>query len=160
MEIITSWNASHFTTCSNTQYHSLSLPRERGLNTFQFRPHCGEAGSITHLVSAFLTADNISHGLNLKKVKWYCSLVHKFFSRCRYLVFCSNITNVYEPTTEIVQYCTLAEKLALLWYFNIECHLCLKIITRASHHKTQKQELGYFIPIQPGPPCSCQGYWK
>uniref|UniRef100_A0A8C1CUX8 AMP deaminase n=1 Tax=Cyprinus carpio carpio TaxID=630221 RepID=A0A8C1CUX8_CYPCA len=40
---------------------------ERGLNTFQFRPHCGEAGSITHLVSAFLTADNISHGLNLKK---------------------------------------------------------------------------------------------
>ncbi|XP_043562340.1 AMP deaminase 3-like [Chiloscyllium plagiosum] len=41
--------------------------RERGLSTFQFRPHCGEAGSITHLVSAFLTADNISHGLNLKK---------------------------------------------------------------------------------------------
>lgn len=42
--------------------------RERGLNTFQFRPHCGEAGSITHLVCAFLTSDNISHGLNLKKV--------------------------------------------------------------------------------------------
>lgn len=48
--------------------HCLSLYRERGLNTFQFRPHCGEAGSITHLVTAFLTADNISHGLNLKKV--------------------------------------------------------------------------------------------
>ncbi|XP_029009489.1 AMP deaminase 3b isoform X2 [Betta splendens] len=44
-----------------------NLRKERGLNTFQFRPHCGEAGSITHLVSAFLTADNISHGLNLKK---------------------------------------------------------------------------------------------
>lgn len=44
------------------------LYRELGLSTFQFRPHCGEAGSITHLVSAFLTADNISHGLNLKKV--------------------------------------------------------------------------------------------
>lgn len=42
--------------------------RERGLSTFLFRPHCGEAGSITHLVSAFLTADNISHGLLLKKV--------------------------------------------------------------------------------------------
>lgn len=42
--------------------------RELGLSTFQFRPHCGEAGSITHLVSAFLTADNISHGLNLKQV--------------------------------------------------------------------------------------------
>ncbi|XP_046897222.1 AMP deaminase 3 isoform X2 [Hypomesus transpacificus] len=44
-----------------------NLRKERGLSTFQFRPHCGEAGSITHLVSAFLTSDNISHGLNLKK---------------------------------------------------------------------------------------------
>ncbi|KAK1159781.1 AMP deaminase 3-like isoform X1 [Acipenser oxyrinchus oxyrinchus] len=44
-----------------------NLRKERGLSTFLFRPHCGEAGSITHLVSAFLTADNISHGLNLKK---------------------------------------------------------------------------------------------
>ncbi|XP_029438523.1 AMP deaminase 3 isoform X2 [Rhinatrema bivittatum] len=44
-----------------------NLRKERGMSTFQFRPHCGEAGSITHLVSAFLTADNISHGLNLKK---------------------------------------------------------------------------------------------
>ncbi|KAG5849163.1 AMP deaminase 3 isoform X2 [Anguilla anguilla] len=44
-----------------------NLRKERGLSTFMFRPHCGEAGSITHLVSAFLTADNISHGLNLKK---------------------------------------------------------------------------------------------
>lgn len=44
-----------------------NLRREHGLSTFQFRPHCGEAGSITHLVSAFLTSDNISHGLNLKK---------------------------------------------------------------------------------------------
>ncbi|XP_037538504.1 AMP deaminase 3b [Nematolebias whitei] len=44
-----------------------NLRKDRGLNTFQFRPHCGEAGSITHLVSAFLIADNISHGLNLKK---------------------------------------------------------------------------------------------
>ncbi|TNN86600.1 AMP deaminase 3 [Liparis tanakae] len=45
-----------------------NLRKERGLSTFQLRPHCGEAGSITHLVSAFLTSDNISHGLNLKKV--------------------------------------------------------------------------------------------
>ncbi|KAM3935377.1 AMP deaminase 1 [Leptodactylus fuscus] len=44
-----------------------NLRRERGLNTFLFRPHCGEAGAITHLLAAFMTADNISHGLNLKK---------------------------------------------------------------------------------------------
>ena len=38
------------------------------MNTFQFRPHCGEAGAVTHLLASFMTADNISHGLNLKKV--------------------------------------------------------------------------------------------
>ncbi|KAK1152298.1 AMP deaminase 1-like, partial [Acipenser oxyrinchus oxyrinchus] len=43
------------------------LRKERGMNTFQFRPHCGEAGAVTHLLAAFMTADNISHGLNLKK---------------------------------------------------------------------------------------------
>lgn len=44
-----------------------ALRKKRHLSTFQFRPHCGEAGAITHLISAFLCADNISHGLNLKK---------------------------------------------------------------------------------------------
>uniref|UniRef100_A0A673MLD5 AMP deaminase n=1 Tax=Sinocyclocheilus rhinocerous TaxID=307959 RepID=A0A673MLD5_9TELE len=43
------------------------LHKERGMNTFQFRPHCGEAGAVTHLLACFMTADNISHGLNLKK---------------------------------------------------------------------------------------------
>ena len=43
--------------------------RLRGFNTFAFRPHCGEAGPVHHLVSAFLLCQNISHGLLLKKVK-------------------------------------------------------------------------------------------
>ncbi|TXL73104.1 hypothetical protein D9O29_23220, partial [Pantoea vagans] len=43
------------------------LRRQRGMNTFTFRPHCGEAGAVTHLLAAFMTADNISHGLNLMK---------------------------------------------------------------------------------------------
>lgn len=46
----------------------LALCRQRGMNTFMFRPHCGEAGAVTHLLACFMTADNISHGLNLKKV--------------------------------------------------------------------------------------------
>ena len=28
----------------------------RGLNTFDFRPHCGEAGNIDHLACAYLLA--------------------------------------------------------------------------------------------------------
>jgi AMP deaminase len=42
--------------------------RERGMNTFVLRPHCGEAGPVQHLVSAYLLAENISHGLMLRKV--------------------------------------------------------------------------------------------
>lgn len=41
---------------------------ERGLNKFVLRPHCGEAGLVTHLSCGFLMAENISHGLLLRKV--------------------------------------------------------------------------------------------
>ncbi|XP_017150723.1 AMP deaminase 2 isoform X6 [Drosophila miranda] len=40
----------------------------RGMNTFVLRPHCGEAGPVQHLVCGFLMAENISHGLLLRKV--------------------------------------------------------------------------------------------
>lgn len=52
----------------------ISVSRARGLNTFQFRPHCGEAGAVTHLVTAYMVAENISHGLLLRKVRC-CVLV-------------------------------------------------------------------------------------
>ncbi|KPP76239.1 hypothetical protein Z043_104429 [Scleropages formosus] len=58
-----------------------NLRKQRGLNPFQFRPHCGEAGSITHLACAFLTADNISHGLKLKEVRIF-SLIRIFRKTC------------------------------------------------------------------------------
>lgn len=41
---------------------------ERRLNTFVLRPHCGEAGPVQHLVCGFMLAENISHGLLLRKV--------------------------------------------------------------------------------------------
>lgn len=37
----------------------------RGLNTFTFRPHCGESGNVDHLACAFLVADGINHGIKL-----------------------------------------------------------------------------------------------
>uniref|UniRef100_A0A671P3F2 AMP deaminase n=1 Tax=Sinocyclocheilus anshuiensis TaxID=1608454 RepID=A0A671P3F2_9TELE len=43
------------------------LRRQRNLNSFVLRPHCGEAGPIHHLVSGFLLSENISHGLLLRK---------------------------------------------------------------------------------------------
>jgi len=39
----------------------------RGLNTFMFRPHCGEAGSVEHLMASYLVADSINHGIMLEK---------------------------------------------------------------------------------------------
>ncbi|CAG0883498.1 unnamed protein product [Darwinula stevensoni] len=42
--------------------------KERDLNTFVFRPHCGEAGAIQHLVAAYMLSENISHGLLLRKI--------------------------------------------------------------------------------------------
>ncbi|XP_064540749.1 AMP deaminase 2 isoform X7 [Drosophila montana] len=42
--------------------------KQRGMNTFVLRPHCGEAGPVQHLVCGFLMAENISHGLLLRKV--------------------------------------------------------------------------------------------
>ncbi|RUS75731.1 hypothetical protein EGW08_016513 [Elysia chlorotica] len=42
--------------------------RERNLCTFVLRPHCGEAGNVTHLVSGFMLAESIAHGLQLRKV--------------------------------------------------------------------------------------------
>ena len=45
-----------------------NLRESRGLNTFNFRPHCGEAGPVQHLVSAFIMCDSIAHGLQLRKV--------------------------------------------------------------------------------------------
>ncbi|KAL0868851.1 hypothetical protein ABMA27_007200 [Loxostege sticticalis] len=43
------------------------LRQEQGLNTFVLRPHCGEAGPPIHMCAGFLLAENISHGLMLRK---------------------------------------------------------------------------------------------
>ncbi|KAG4306443.1 hypothetical protein PORY_000431 [Pneumocystis oryctolagi] len=40
--------------------------KKRGLNTFVFRPHSGEAGNVDHLVCSFLTGYSINHGILLK----------------------------------------------------------------------------------------------
>ena len=55
--------------------------RTRGLNTFTFRPHCGEAGDPNHLAAAFLTSEGINHGILLRKVPvmqylYYLAQIH------------------------------------------------------------------------------------
>ena len=43
------------------------LRQAKGLHTLSFRPHAGEAGEVHHLDCAFLLADGINHGINLRK---------------------------------------------------------------------------------------------
>jgi len=38
-----------------------------GLSTFEFRPHCGEAGDPDHLGAAYMVAEKINHGIVLRK---------------------------------------------------------------------------------------------
>ncbi|CAG4956924.1 unnamed protein product [Colias eurytheme] len=57
------------------------LRKERGMNTFVLRPHCGEAGPPSHLSAGFLLSENISHGLILRKVPalqyaYYLAQIH------------------------------------------------------------------------------------
>ncbi|KXZ51290.1 hypothetical protein GPECTOR_13g777 [Gonium pectorale] len=68
------WNTKH--NCAYAYYayyiyanlYALNKFREsRGLNTFSFRPHAGEAGDIDHLVASFMLCENIAHGINLRK---------------------------------------------------------------------------------------------
>jgi len=47
----------------------VSVSSSRGLNPLVLRPHCGEAGPVHHLVSGFMTGQNINHGLLLRKVQ-------------------------------------------------------------------------------------------
>eukprot|EP01012_Entosiphon_sulcatum_P012156 TRINITY_DN17591_c0_g1_i1.p1 TRINITY_DN17591_c0_g1~~TRINITY_DN17591_c0_g1_i1.p1 ORF type:complete len:1308 (+),score=190.02 TRINITY_DN17591_c0_g1_i1:456-4379(+) len=39
---------------------------ERGRSTLLFRPHCGESGHINHLLTGFLLAHAINHGINMR----------------------------------------------------------------------------------------------
>ncbi|XBW35341.1 hypothetical protein QEN19_000907 [Hanseniaspora menglaensis] len=41
---------------------------KKNLNTFNLRPHCGEAGDPEHLISAYLLSHSISHGILLRKI--------------------------------------------------------------------------------------------
>jgi len=42
------------------------LRATHNLNTFAYRPHCGESGDVHHLSAAFLSANCINHGIQLE----------------------------------------------------------------------------------------------
>lgn len=79
---------------------------ERGMNTLVLRPHCGEAGSVHHLVTGFTLAENISHGLLLRKVTFIVLLYVVNFK----------VGNIPDSSTSIL--------ILLGWNWN--CHVTAK----------------------------------
>jgi len=57
----------------------------RGLSALVLRPHCGEAGPVHHLVTGFMTSQNISHGLQLRKVRVFVRFSRLFRWKTRLL---------------------------------------------------------------------------
>lgn len=43
------------------------LREQRGMTTFSWRPHAGEAGDVEHLAATFLTAEAVNHGITMRK---------------------------------------------------------------------------------------------
>ena len=43
------------------------LRESKGMNTFDFRPHCGESGDLMHLVTGYMLSNGIAHGIALSK---------------------------------------------------------------------------------------------
>eukprot|EP01097_Dermamoeba_algensis_P005541 TRINITY_DN3522_c0_g1_i1.p1 TRINITY_DN3522_c0_g1~~TRINITY_DN3522_c0_g1_i1.p1 ORF type:complete len:743 (+),score=162.42 TRINITY_DN3522_c0_g1_i1:171-2231(+) len=43
------------------------LREDNGMNPLWLRPHCGEAGDLSHLASSYLLAKHINHGITLRK---------------------------------------------------------------------------------------------
>jgi AMP deaminase len=65
------------------------LRASRGLPTFEFRPHCGEAGDTDHLVSTFLLAHKINHGILLNKLP----ALHYLYYLCQIGIAMSPLSN-------------------------------------------------------------------
>ena len=74
MRVPEEWNVKHNPAYSYYAYYvyanlyTLNKLREsKGMNIIAFRPHAGEAGDIDHLATTFMLAENIAHGINLRK---------------------------------------------------------------------------------------------
>jgi AMP deaminase len=44
-----------------------TLRASRGMSTFSFRPHGGEAGDVDHLAACFLLAESVNHGITMRR---------------------------------------------------------------------------------------------
>lgn len=114
------------------------LRASRGMNQFDFRPHAGEAGEVHHLDTAFLLADGINHGLNLRR------------SPClEYLFFLKQIGIAMSPCSNN-QLFLAYEKSPFPTYFARGLNVSLSSDDPLMFHQTKD-----FYPTRPAARCHC-----
>eukprot|EP00455_Lapot_gusevi_P012468 TRINITY_DN1592_c0_g2_i1.p1 TRINITY_DN1592_c0_g2~~TRINITY_DN1592_c0_g2_i1.p1 ORF type:complete len:649 (+),score=201.73 TRINITY_DN1592_c0_g2_i1:111-2057(+) len=107
--------------------YSLNRLREaRGLSTFAFRPHCGEAGPIHHLCTAFLLARSINHGIRLAASP---SLT--------YLYYLSQLGMSISPLSNNTLFCPLSDN-PFRQFFNYGLNVTLSTDDPLQFHSTDE----------------------
>lgn len=98
----------------------------RGFNTFDFRPHSGEAGELSHLHSTFLCAHAINHGLMLRRSP-----------PLQYLYYLTQIGIAMSPLSNNMLFCELARNPFPL-YFVRGLNVCLSTDDPLMFHYTKE----------------------
>ncbi len=102
------------------------------VDTFVFRPHCGEAGDTDHLTSAFLTSHSISHGILLRKVP-----------ALQYLFYLKQIGIAMSPLSNNALFLTY-ERNPLPDFFKVGLNVSLSTDDPLQFHFTKVQTIFFF----------------
>jgi len=119
------------------------------MNTFVLRPHCGEAGPIQHLVCGFMMAENISHGLLLRKViipKRTLDLLELWWIVLQSWIFPMN-WNSFKKNTYLKPRIVLVDFLMDIW-MDILMDICMDILMDSLRSLLQPY---YMDSLPPGP---------
>lgn len=100
--------------------------QRRGLKTFVFRPHCGEAGDPDHLVNAFLLSHGINHGITMRKLP-----------ALQYLYYLSQIGIAMSPLGNNILFLTY-DRNPFMYYFQCGMNVSLSTDDPLQFHYTRE----------------------
>lgn len=96
------------------------------IDTFVFRPHCGEAGDPDHLVNAFLVAHGINHGITLRKLP-----------ALQYLYYLTQIGIAMSPLSNNILFLTY-DRNPFMYYFQCGMNVSLSTDDPLQFHFTKE----------------------
>ena len=111
------------------------LRNSRGMNTFAFRPHTGEAGDASHLAAGFILADGINHGITLNK-----------HPALQYMYYMAQVGIAMSPMSNNTLFLKLAKNPFLL-YFNRGLNVSLSTDDPLQFHHTHEPLLEEYLSL-------------